>query len=175
MQVELVGYPSERDLMWMKECAIGTMGKDVKTKPSSEWIHRMLKARHSPIRELNYRFVIRDIPYWVSTHLVRHHIGIMCYVQSQRNDRQSNYDRNAARQDAPVTMRISLNAESLMTIANKRLCAQAAKETRETVMQMCALAIKATPELEGLLVPMCDYCGGVCHEMQPCGKRGKAQ
>lgn len=28
----------------------------------------------------------------------------------------------------------------------------------------------ATPELKGLLVPMCEYHGGVCHEIQPCGK-----
>ena len=55
-----------------------------------------------------------------------------------------------------------------MTIANKRLCNQAAKETREAVRQMCRLAEQATPELKGLLVPMCEYHGGICHEMFPC-------
>ena len=29
-------------------------------------------------------------------------------------------------------------------------------------------AEKATPELKGLLVPMCQYHGGVCHEIAPC-------
>ena len=30
------------------------------------------------------------------------------------------------------------------------------------------------PELEGLLVPMCDYHGGVCHELNGCGRRPHA-
>ena len=169
--IELAHSPSEEDFMWVKECAIGTMlGKEAKTKPDSAWTHRILEARHSPIRELWYKFVLRDIPYWLSVHLVRHHVGVNCYVQSQRNDRQSKYDRNSARQDAPVTMRMSLNAEALMTLANKRLCYQASSETRIVVEEMCRLAIEATPELEGLLIPMCEYHGNTCHEMKPCGR-----
>ena len=63
-----------------------------------------------------------------------------------------------------------VNAEELMVIANKRLCQQASPETRQLVQDMCSLAEAATPELHGLLVPMCEYQGGVCHEMYPCGK-----
>ena len=37
--------------------------------------------------------------------------------------------------------------------------------TGTVVADMCKLAMEATPELHGLLVPMCVYCGGVCHEM----------
>ena len=62
------------------------------------------------------------------------------------------------------------NAEELMTIANKRLCFKASQETRQIVQAMCKLAEEATPELHGLLVPLCEYCGGVCHEMEPCGR-----
>lgn len=168
MRVELVGKPSQEDYMWVKECAIGTTGKNAKSPVDSEWLHRILKAKHSPIRELVYRYVLHDIPYWVSVHLVRHHIGVQWYVQSQRNDRQNKYDRNSARQDSPVTVRVSLNAEALMNIANKRLCNQASEETRKVVQMMCDEALKATPELEGLLVPMCAYLGGQCNEMFPC-------
>lgn len=170
MQVELRRYPEAADLMWMKQCTIGTMGKDTQKRPSSDFVRKLLVARHSPIRELCFSYVIRDIPYWVSVHLVRHHVGIQHYVQSQRNDRQSNYDRNKAPQDTPVTMRITLNAESLMNLANKRLCAKASPETREVVQRMCALAEKVMPELHGLLVPMCEYHGGICHEINGCGK-----
>lgn len=172
--ITLIEAPSELDWMEVKRRALVTVGKRPVTPPTSDWKRAILNARHSPIRYLRYSFYLHDVPSWVSVHLCRH-VHAQPYVKSQRNDRQSGYDRNAARQDMPVDMIIDCNAESLMTIANKRLCMQAAKETRETVMQMCALAIKATPELEGLLVPMCDYCGGVCHEMQPCGKRGNAQ
>lgn len=170
MEVKLIKYPSEEDYAWAKQCALGTAGKEMKTLPTSEWIHRILEARHSPVRELTFRFVLRDIPYWVSVHLVRHHVGVNWFVQSQRNDRQDKYDRNSARQDALVTMRCSMNAEALMTIANKRLCRLASPETRQLVGMMCAEVIRVCPEFEGLLVANCIYHGGVCHEMYPCGK-----
>ena len=171
MTIELRKYPTADDLRWMKECTVGTMmGREAKTPPTPEFVRRLLVARHSPIRELRFSYVIRDIPYWVSVHLVRHHVGFQPYVSSQRNDRQEEYDRNAARQDSPVTMRITINAEALMGLANKRLCMKASPETREVVQRMCALAEKVMPELKGLLVPMCEYHGGICDEIQPCGK-----
>ncbi len=173
MQIELKRYPTAADLMWMKECTVGTIGKEARTPPTIEFVRKMLIARHSPIRELNFSYVLRDIPYWVSVHLVRHHVGFQAYVQSQRNDRQTNYDRTKAPQDAPVTMRITLNAEALLTLANKRLCMKASPETREVVQRMCSLAEKVMPELRGLLVPMCEYHDGVCDEIEGCGKYGK--
>ena len=106
----------------------------------------MLRARHSPIRELQFVFLLEDVPYWVAMHLVRHHIGCQPYVRTQRNDRQTDYDRRKAPQDAPIDMMWSMNAEALMTIANKRLCEQAAQETHDAVEEMCALVAKANPE-----------------------------
>lgn len=175
MVVELRKCPTEDDMKWMKECTVGTMGKEAKTPPTSEFIRRLLVARHSPIRELRFSYVIRDIPYWVSVHLVRHHVGFQPYVQSQRNDRQTVYDRTKAPQDAPVTMRVTLNAEALMNLANKRLCMKASPETREVVREMCTLAENAVPELRGLLVPMCEYHGGVCYEIDSCGRAVKQE
>ena len=173
MQIELRRYPTPEDVAWMKACTLGTMGKEAKTPPTPEFVRRLLVARHSPIRELRFYYVLHDIPYWVSVHLVRHHVGCQPYVQSQRNDRQSDYDRTKAPQDAPVTMYWTLNAEALLTLANKRLCAKASPETRDVVQRMCVLAVKVMPELKGLLVPMCEYHGGVCPEITSCGKAEK--
>ena len=78
------------------------------------------------------------------------------------------WDRNAARQDTPVCMIWDMSAEELMTIANKRLCRKASKETREVVRKMCDLVLESCPEFEGLLVPNCLHNGGICYEMQPC-------
>ena len=169
MTIELRKYPLPDDLMWMKECTVGTMGKETKTMPTSDFLRKLLVARHSPIRELWFSYVIRDVPYWVSVHFVRHHVGFQPYVQSQRNDRQSEYDRTKAPQDAPVTMRITLNAEALLTLSNKRLCMKASPETREVVQRMCNLAEKVMPELKGLLVPMCEY-NHACYEIKSCGR-----
>lgn len=169
MEVSLIGCPGEKEWMEVKRRALVTVGKSPVNPPDFRWKHKILKARHSPIRYLVYSFYIHDIPSWVATHLVRHHEGFQPYVKSQRNDRQDNYDRNAARQDTPIDMIIDLNAEALQTLANKRLCMQAAQETRDVVQKMCELAQKVTPELEGLLVPNCVHQGGVCHELSPCG------
>ena len=169
--VKILEYPSENDWMEVKRRALVTVGLSPVNLPDSEWKHSILEARHSPIRRLRYSFYL-EIPYWVSVHLCRH-VHAQPYVRSQRNDRQDQYDRNCAPQNAMVSMIWDMSAEELMEIANKRLCQLAAPETRAVIKTMCDLAIGVTPELEGLLVPMCKYHGGVCHEMHPCKERKK--
>lgn len=170
MKIELIKYPTADDWKLCKQCALVTVGKDAKTEPSAEWKHAILSARHSPIRVLNFVFRL-EVPYWVSVHLCRH-THAQPFVRSQRNDRQSEYDRNTAPQNETVTMLWYMNAEELMTIANKRLCKQASAETTAVVRAMCDEVLKVCPEFDGLLVQMCVY--GKCHEMFPC-KRGDAQ
>ena len=170
-EIVLTEFPTERDWMECKRRALITVGLKAKTPPDSEWKHSILEARHSPIRYLKFSFDLIGIPYWVSVHLCRH-VHAQPYVRSQRNDRQDEYDRNRAPQDAPVNMILDVNAEELMVIANKRLCNQASLETHAVVRRMCDLVEERCPEFKGLLVPMCEYCGGVCHEMKPCGRVG---
>lgn len=167
MIVRINEIPSDNDWFEVKRRALVTVGKNAITEPNETWKHSILEARHSPIRRLHFSFYI-ECPYWVSVHLCRH-IHAQPYVKSQRNDRQSEYDRNKAPQDETVCMIWDMNAEELMIIANKRLCAQASPETREIVQKMCDLVQDRMPEFRGLLVPMCKYSGGVCHEMKPCG------
>lgn len=174
MKLTLLQSPTEDDWMLVKKCALVTVGLDAKTKPTEWWKHHILEARHSPIRELKFVFYMQDVPYCTSVHLVRHHEGCQPYVRSQRNDRQDAYDRNAARQDAPVNMIWSINAEALMVIANKRLCAKADATTRQVIRQICEMVEDNYPEFRGLLVPMCEYHGGVCHEIAGCGMCRKA-
>ena len=167
--VSLLSAPTDADWLSVKARALVTIGRKAINPTSSEWKHGILEARHSPIRYLRYSFYI-ECPYWVSVHLARH-VHAQPYVKSQRNDRQDEYDRNDAPQSAPVSMIYDVNAEELQVIANKRLCLKASQETRQIVQAMCNLAEEATPELHGLLVPLCEYCGGVCHEMEPCGRK----
>lgn len=171
MEINLIRYPTDDDWLLVKKCAFATIGKDTNKLPEAEWRHKILRARHSPIRELKFVFEIKGVPSWVATHLARHHVGVQPYIQSQRNDRQSNYDRNAARQDAPVKMMISFNGESIQNFANKRLCGAASEETRSLAAQMCRIALAYEPALTGLLVPNCVRQGGICHEMKPCGRK----
>lgn len=169
MNVEVLKYPTEEDWLIAKRCTLVTVGKETERPATEKFKREILRARHSPIRELRFLFYLRDIPYWVSVHLCRH-VHAQPYVRTQRNDRQSGYDRNCAPQNAPVDMMWSMNAEELMIIANKRLCRQASQETRELVKMICNEVIKACPEFRDELVPMCVRNGGVCHEIFPCGR-----
>lgn len=167
MKITCIEYPTEQDWIACKERALVTVGLNVKNAPDENWKKSILKARHSPIRRLRFSFKLEGIPSWVAVHLVRH-VHAQPYVRSQRNDRQSNYDRTKAPQDAPVDMIWDMNAEELMVVANKRLCNQASEKTREVVRLMCDEVLKTNPEFAEFLVPMCVYTGE-CKEMYPCG------
>ena len=169
MKVELIEYPTEHDWKEVLRRALITVGKSPLNPPSRTWRYDILQARHSPIRRLWFSFLITDCPSWVATHLARH-VHAQPYIRSQRNDRQSDYDRNKAPQDAPVSMIYDVNAEELMTIANKRLCGCAARETQECVYMMCEEVIKVMPVMQDRLVPMCveNYA---CKEMKSCGRK----
>ncbi len=169
MRVDLLRYPTEEDWMECKRRALVTVGLRPVTPPDFQWRHKILRARHSPIRYLMFSFYM-EIPYWTSVHYCRH-VHAQPYVKSQRNDRQQEYDRNAARQDAPVQMILDLNAESLMTVLSKRLCGKADPATREVALAMRALVYKRCPEFRNLLVPDCEITGS-CREMYPCGRWG---
>lgn len=172
ISVTLRKCPSEEDWLWVKECTLNTVGKKLKsstTEVAFEYKEKLLLAEHSPIRELWFGFRL-EIPYWVSVHLVRHHIGCNHYVQTQRNDRQTKYDRNNAPQGQIVSHIFSINAQELVQLAHKRLCYQASPETREVVKLMCDEVIKQCPEFKKLLVPLCIYRNGKCTEMFPCEK-----
>ena len=167
MTIKLTRYPGGYDWKEAQRRALVTVGKKPINPPTREWKEKSLKARHSHIRDLRFSFDLEGIPYWIAGHLVRH-VHAQPYVRSQRNDRQSEYDREKAPQDAPVNMIWDMNAEELLTIMNKRLCFQAHPKTREVVKAMRDLVIEKCPEFEKEMVPMCVRCGGVCHEMFPC-------
>ena len=171
-KVELLRYPTSVDWARCKVLALNTVGKEPKNDETTiEWRRKILISEHSPIRTL--MFTIRlEVPSYVSVHLVRHKYGIEHYVKSQRNDRQSDYDRTIAPQNMPVTHIMDVNAQELMFIARRRLCTQADPATRHIIALVCAEVENKCPEFEGLLVPMCMY-QGKCSEFKPCGKYNK--
>lgn len=166
-KVELVEYPDENDWMEVKRRTLVTVGKSAKNPPTLEWEKKLLAAMHSPIRRLFFSFYL-EVPYWVSVHLCRH-VHAQPYVQTQRNDRQDKYDRNSAPQDAMVKMIWDMNAEELIAVMHKRLCAQASPETRQVAEAMRKAVLEKCPEFEDVLVPNCVYRNGLCTEFKPCG------
>lgn len=134
-------------------------------EPSREFKRLMVIAEHDPIRDIEIKFKW-NIPYWVAMHW-KTHIW-RSRTNTQRNDRQSEYDRNNAPQSTEVSFTGDMNVQHAIDTMRKRLCHMAAAETRA-----CAVSFKAElraiePEISDALVPNCVYrCG--CPEPRTCG------
>lgn len=108
-----------------------------------------------------------EIPYWVSVHFVRHHIGVNHYVQTQRSDRTGT-PRDNKPQGEMVSHIMAINAQELINMSHKRLCKQASKETRHVMQLIVQEVTKVAPYLKPVLVPLCVYRNGECTEMFSC-------
>ena len=53
-------------------------------KPSKISRDKLFMSEHSPIRTIQYWVELQGIPSFVSTHLVRHKLGIEHFVESNR-------------------------------------------------------------------------------------------
>ena len=167
--VRLLKGATEEDWFEVKRRALKTIWKVPSDIPESKWRSKILDSRHSPIRYLRYSFELEFIPSNTATHFARH-IHIDKYISTLRNDLQDFMDGDHAPRNTPVGMIMDINGESMMTMANKRLCLKCAPLTIAVMQAMCDLVLIDTPEYKGKLVPLCEYCNGVCHEMKPCGR-----
>lgn len=171
MQVNIIKRPTDDDWRTVYALATATMGKDNwerESAPSTAWKTAILNSEHSPIRHLVWIIQLVDIPYCNSVHFVRHKFGVEHFVKSQRNDRQADYDRHSAPQNAPVTHTMEINAAELMQMARMRLCSKADAETRNIMQKIRDAVVIENPEMKPFLVRRCQYLGR-CPEMQSCG------
>lgn len=145
-----------------------TIGLDAKEGDvTPEWKKRMLLCEHSPIRKIKIAWIWEKIPYWVSTHFVRHKFGIEHFISTQRSDRTGK-SRNDSPQNALVMHEAEANAQAIITISRKRLCNGASPETRKEWRTFLHEVKKIEPELASVCVPDCIYRGH-CYEFVPCG------
>ena len=147
-----------------------TAGKEPLDKePSEKWVRQALISEHSPIRLVEYDILIKDVPMWVTVHIVRHHIGIEKFVRTQREDRNEDIkDRDKLPQGEKNTMLICLNAQALINISKERLCCKASKETRVLWMTILSAVEKVDPIVVKYCRKKCIY-RGLCPESNPCG------
>lgn len=168
MFVEMLKHPTQDDWCEVLRRCLVTVGKKSSKIPDMDWRVKMLLCRHSPIRYLEFSFFLKDIPYWLSTELCRHHIGCEKYVRSQRDDRnKDDVPRAAKPQGAYVDMILDVNAEALLTIMNKRLCGAAATEMQRLMLLIRSKVVDTNPEFKDFMVPMCKHIGG-CKEFISC-------
>lgn len=150
------------------DAARETIGKEAgEGEPSSAWKRRMLLCEHSPIRSVGIIGRWTELKSWVSVHFVRHAIGIVHWVKSQRSDR-TGICRDELRQDEFVAHRIEANAQAFINISRRRLCNCASPETRQAWQAMLDAIRPQQPELVEACVPDCIYRGH-CYEYKSCG------
>lgn len=134
-------------------------------EPSTAFKKAILISEHDPIRDIEVKFRWANMKYWIAMHW-KTHIW-RSRTNTQRNDRQDDYDRNKAPQDQLVDFVGDPNAQHLIDTMRKRLCFMAASETREYAEDLKRTLRKVEPELSNVLVPNCIYrCG--CPENGPC-------
>lgn len=68
----------------------------------------------------------------------------------------------------PVDLACVINAEAIITMSRKRLCAKASAETREIWGKVVEDVRQCDPDLAKHCVKPCVYCG-FCREAKPCG------
>ena len=143
-----------------------TVGKAfTENEPTENFKKKLLLSEHSPIRLIEFDWTWKTIKSWVATEWSRHKFEK--FITSQRNDRQDKYDRNEARQDAPVNFDGYANMQNLIDAWRKRLCYQATKEARDLAVDFKIKLAETHPIEASVLVPNCIYrCG--CPEFTPC-------
>lgn len=167
MQVNVRAITTNQEVV--DRCRVTVWKDSLGHNPSDKFMDDIYFSEHSPIRDKIFVVSLRDIPYWISVHLVRHSEGVTPYVSSQRDDRHNNaIPREEMPQGALVNMDMTVNAQAMINISRKRLCRMASKETMEIWKQVVKELEKVDEELAKNCVPNCVYRGGICPE----GKNG---
>lgn len=149
----------------VNDCRVTVGKEELGKEPSSKFKRAILIAEHDPIRDIIIKFRWKKLPYWVAMHWKTHIWRSRC--RSQRNDRQSAYNREKAPQDSPVEFIGDLNAQHGIDTWRKRLCYTASPQTRECAENFKKELHSYEPEISNVLVPNCIYrCG--CPEINGC-------
>lgn len=146
-----------------------TIGLDGGDKPISDsYMRKMYLCEHSPIRVRSFIIKIKNVPSWLATHFVRHHVGYTPFVSTQRDDRNpSVQDRDSEPQGNLVTLEIHANSQAIISVSRKRLCKGAHVRAQALWKQVLNEIEKIDAPLVKVCVPDCVYRGH-CFEHKSC-------
>lgn len=170
-KVEVTIEPVEGSWRRALDLARRTVGKKPLDKePSNEWKRKILLQEHSPIRAVEYIIHFEDIRQWVSVHLVRHWLGFIPFVHSQRQDRRVlDCERDELPQGSLNDMDVLVNAQALINVSKKRLCRKASPETRHAWELVKNDMKYVDPMMASVMVPECIYRGFCPYGKESCG------
>lgn len=148
-----------------------TAGKhELDKEPSDKFKYKVLIQEHSPIRAVEFIIHFERIRQWVTVHLVRHWLGFIPFVHSQREDKRVlDIPRDELPQGSENDMDILVNAQSLINVSKKRLCHKASPETRHAWEKVRDEINKFDPIMASVMVPECIYRGFCPYGNDGCG------
>ena len=159
-------------------------------------LKRLYLSEHSPVRTQIFWIKFNSIPLFISTHLLRHHVGSVPFQLTCRDDRKGgNVNLNDRLEElcansiykgyvdhegineicattdryTPVNLALLINAQSLIDMSKLRLCMQSHKETRYVFERLKEAIAKVDVDLSNAMVVKCVYRGGICGEPMACG------
>lgn len=150
-----------------------TLGKDeTENEPSDSFKAKMCLSQHSPLRQIEFEWKWRRIPYAISVHFLRHILGnnpdVEPFIQTQRDSRMGKSRKNV-RQSKLIDMDYTCNAQALLNISNKRLCKCADITAQKAWKLVVDEVAKVEPIIASKCVPSC-VARGRCPELfSPCG------
>jgi len=124
------------------------------------------QTEHSPIRTQIFWVEMNGIESFVSTHFVRHKIGVEHYVKSNRDDLTGSnevIDRNTL-----VNHAMLINSAALISMARKRLCLKSHRKTTAVMAKIVHEIMGIDLDLYKYLVPECVYRNKFCPEVKEC-------
>lgn len=170
---------TEYNVNWLniKDACMQTISKQAKTTPPEEWKRKLIISRHSPIRRGVISWKWDNIPFYVMGHFVRHRF-ITPYVSTSRSDRSEIKDRSERKQTDNVSMQVDASIQSLIDMAEKRLCKQSDKVTIEYMEALKDEITKYDETIGWALAPSgiykcgcpekfgnCTYCTSILKQM----------
>lgn len=129
-------------------------------------LDKMYRSEHSPSRTQMFWIEMDDVPLFVSTHLLRHHVGSQPFALTHRVDRKGGVDSG---RNTPTKLSLMINAQALIDMAKLRLCFQASPETIKAFKMIKEGVAKVDPDLAPYMVAKCIYRNGLCGEPRCCG------
>ena len=175
METKIIKY--NVDWLEIKSACMQTISKQAKTTPPDEWKRKLIISRHSSIRRGVISWKWDNIPFYVMGHFVRHHVGCTPYVATSREDR-TNIPREERKQTDSVSMQMDANIQALIDMAEKRLCTQSDKVTREYMEALKDEITKYDETIGWALAPSgiykcgcpekfgnCTYCTSILKQM----------
>lgn len=155
------------DWLKIKSACMTTISKQTGKVPDGEWKKKLIISQHSPLRRGTISWKWEEIPYAISTHFARHHIGCEKFVGTQRTDR-TGVDRDNLSQMNAVPMEMDGNVQAVLNISERRLCTCADPLTTKYWKAFLEEVKKHDEIVYWGCVPQCVRCGGCVEPFSKC-------